>query len=309
MFLVGIDVIGGKVVEINAESPGGLQSVERLYDVDVAPPSSTPWSAAPARDPEPPRRSPAGELTDGLDGVDLRDRLVVPVAQHAGEAQRHAARVAASTSAPRRTRSRRPARAQPDDPLTRVGVRRRRARWNRSVCHASISSVIPLKVLPSMTSSPVSASRAPRWMLDSQPRRRPLPHSTASTTRSRVCRGLTLTHPGPRRPAAYGSAGSLTTTPSCPAATMSAKNCCASLGVGGEARAAASHAGGTVAGEALPAHRAPARRAGPRRRGGARRRRTASAAPPRAAARRRRCSPCEHRSPGRAGAARPRRGR
>jgi glutathione synthase len=37
MFLVGIDVIGGKVVEINAESPGGLQSVERLYDVDVAP--------------------------------------------------------------------------------------------------------------------------------------------------------------------------------------------------------------------------------------------------------------------------------
>ena len=37
MFLVGIDVIGGKVVEINAESPGGLQSVERLNDVDVGP--------------------------------------------------------------------------------------------------------------------------------------------------------------------------------------------------------------------------------------------------------------------------------
>ncbi len=36
MFLVGIDVIGGKVVEINAESPGGMQSVERLYEVDVA---------------------------------------------------------------------------------------------------------------------------------------------------------------------------------------------------------------------------------------------------------------------------------
>ncbi|HYH73148.1 MAG TPA: glutathione synthase [Nocardioides sp.] len=36
MFLVGIDVIGGKVVEINAESPGGMQSIERLYDVDVA---------------------------------------------------------------------------------------------------------------------------------------------------------------------------------------------------------------------------------------------------------------------------------
>lgn len=37
MFLVGIDVVGDKVVEINAESPGGMQSIERLYDVDVGP--------------------------------------------------------------------------------------------------------------------------------------------------------------------------------------------------------------------------------------------------------------------------------
>ena len=37
MFFVGIDVIGNKVVEINAESPGGMQAVERLYDVDVCP--------------------------------------------------------------------------------------------------------------------------------------------------------------------------------------------------------------------------------------------------------------------------------
>ena len=37
MFLVGIDVIGDKVVEINAESPGGMQSIERLYDIDVCP--------------------------------------------------------------------------------------------------------------------------------------------------------------------------------------------------------------------------------------------------------------------------------
>lgn len=36
MFLVGIDVIGSQVVEINAESPGGFQSVERLYDIDIA---------------------------------------------------------------------------------------------------------------------------------------------------------------------------------------------------------------------------------------------------------------------------------
>jgi glutathione synthase len=37
MYFVGIDVIGDKVVEINAESPGGMQSVERLYKIDVCP--------------------------------------------------------------------------------------------------------------------------------------------------------------------------------------------------------------------------------------------------------------------------------
>jgi glutathione synthase len=37
MYFVGIDVIGDKVVEINAESPGGMQSIERLYEVDVCP--------------------------------------------------------------------------------------------------------------------------------------------------------------------------------------------------------------------------------------------------------------------------------
>ncbi len=37
MFVVGIDVIGDKVVEINAESPGGLQAIERLYEVDISP--------------------------------------------------------------------------------------------------------------------------------------------------------------------------------------------------------------------------------------------------------------------------------
>ncbi|MFC5859826.1 hypothetical protein [Agromyces flavus] len=33
---MGIDVIGDKIVEINPESPGGFQSVERLYDIDIA---------------------------------------------------------------------------------------------------------------------------------------------------------------------------------------------------------------------------------------------------------------------------------
>ncbi len=37
MFFVGIDVIGDKVLEINAESPGGMQSIERLYEIDVCP--------------------------------------------------------------------------------------------------------------------------------------------------------------------------------------------------------------------------------------------------------------------------------
>ena len=37
MFFVGIDVIGDNVVEINAESPGGLQAIERLYEVDICP--------------------------------------------------------------------------------------------------------------------------------------------------------------------------------------------------------------------------------------------------------------------------------
>lgn len=34
MFFVGIDLIGDKVVEINAESPGGLQSVEHFSGID-----------------------------------------------------------------------------------------------------------------------------------------------------------------------------------------------------------------------------------------------------------------------------------
>ena len=34
MFFVGIDVIGDKVVEINAESPGGMQSVEHFSGID-----------------------------------------------------------------------------------------------------------------------------------------------------------------------------------------------------------------------------------------------------------------------------------
>ena len=37
MFFVGLDMIGDKVVEVNAESPGGLQAVEHFTGVDFAP--------------------------------------------------------------------------------------------------------------------------------------------------------------------------------------------------------------------------------------------------------------------------------
>ncbi len=37
MFFVGIDVVGDKVLEINADSPGGIQAVEWLYELDICP--------------------------------------------------------------------------------------------------------------------------------------------------------------------------------------------------------------------------------------------------------------------------------
>ena len=43
-----------------------------------------------------------------------------------------------------------------------------------------------------------------------------------------MCRGLTLIHPAPRRPAAYGAVSDLTTTPSWPCASASVKNAAAS---------------------------------------------------------------------------------
>ena len=46
MLLVGIDVVGDKVVEINAESPGGCRASKGFTEIESAPPSSKPWSAA-----------------------------------------------------------------------------------------------------------------------------------------------------------------------------------------------------------------------------------------------------------------------
>jgi glutathione synthase len=36
MFLVGLDIVGSKLMEVNVFSPGGLGSCQTLYDVDFA---------------------------------------------------------------------------------------------------------------------------------------------------------------------------------------------------------------------------------------------------------------------------------
>ncbi|RDJ03810.1 glutathione synthetase [Rhizobium grahamii] len=36
MFLVGLDIVGAKILEINVFTPGGLQNLEKLYDVDFS---------------------------------------------------------------------------------------------------------------------------------------------------------------------------------------------------------------------------------------------------------------------------------
>ena len=37
MFLVGLDIVGDKLMEINVFSPGGLGSAQSLYEVNFAP--------------------------------------------------------------------------------------------------------------------------------------------------------------------------------------------------------------------------------------------------------------------------------
>jgi len=34
MFLVGLDIVGDKLLEINVFTPGGLQTIRELYDID-----------------------------------------------------------------------------------------------------------------------------------------------------------------------------------------------------------------------------------------------------------------------------------
>lgn len=53
MFLVGLDIVGDRLVEVNVFSPGGLGTAGRLYGASFVDPCSTPSSA----------RSPCGPTT------------------------------------------------------------------------------------------------------------------------------------------------------------------------------------------------------------------------------------------------------
>ena len=169
-----------------------------------------PDPAAPARAPAPRRSCPPPPA-----------RLSGAVALHAREPEREARRIVRARLHARRTRSRRRARAGRGRRARRVASSSARS---RSVCHASISSVSPLNVFPSITKPPLAGSRAPRCRFESQPSRRPLPHSAASTTRSSVCARFTLSQLAPRRPASYGASSDFAMSPSCPRASASARN-------------------------------------------------------------------------------------
>ena len=134
---------------------------------------------------------------DRLDRVGGVRGLVVAVAADPREAQRDAAGVAA-----RRLHA---VECDFDDQLgTHVHGDPVAADLARRAAPASatrsMASVRPLNVLPTMTNVP-SGPRAPRCRFESQPCRRPWPHSAASTTRSSVRTGFTLRHAPPRRPA------------------------------------------------------------------------------------------------------------
>ena len=96
---------------------------------------------------------------------------------------------------------------------------------NRSVCHASISSVMPLNVLPSITNPPVAgrARRGGCWTAS--------PGAGRCPTRPEhdQVEGVPRLHLDPARPAPAGlvrRVEALTTTPSWPSATPRSKNAC-----------------------------------------------------------------------------------
>ncbi len=88
---------------------------------------------------------------DRVDRVGLLGPLVVAVAQDAREAQRHAAGVARARCTPSKAIST----TSSGRTWTTMPSREVSSSSSRSVCQASISSVMPLNVLPSITKPPV----------------------------------------------------------------------------------------------------------------------------------------------------------
>mgnify|MGYP005849988165 CR=1 FL=1 len=99
-----------------------------------------------------------------------------------GRTARRARPGTGGSSAPRRTPPRPRARAA-RGPRGRPG--RSPARGAARSARASISSVRPLKVLPSITNPPLAGSGAPRWRLESHPRRLPTRSSPSRWGRSK----------------------------------------------------------------------------------------------------------------------------
>ena len=198
-------------------------------------------------------------------------RLSGPVALHAREAQREPAGILrALLDVVERDL---------DDQLRPHDARcsrrgRSRARAARPVCHASISSVSPLNVLPSMTKPPRSASRAPRCRLLSQPCAAAVPHSAASTTRSSVRACLILSQPRRAgRPRTARRAPSPSRLRGRRSARVDERR--ARVGVGGRRCAARRSSAGAALAEQRDRAAVAARRSAARRRGTGSRRRTA----------------------------------
>ena len=192
-FEVAAEFDTGEQYGMAVKKNGNVDLLRTINDVlaDLRPTAGTTRSTRSGSAAPPPRDTArqcasvggAGQTAYVVDRVGLVGGLVVAVADHPREAQRQAAGVAARALQPVEGDLDDLLRADVDDPVVALASS---APVNRSVCQVSISSVMPLKVLPSITNPP-SGSRAPRWMLESQPFRRPEPSSTASTTRSSVC--------------------------------------------------------------------------------------------------------------------------
>ena len=158
-----------------------------------------------------------------VERVRLGRVLVRPVALHAREAERDAARVAL-----------RGVHAVERDLDHQLGADEDRDPTLADLARQQLLG-LPLEQLvrqPLEATSRPSRTRPSRHRARrgggsrASPRRRPWPHSAPSTTRSYVRTGLTFRHALPRRPAAYSDDASFTTTPSCPAASASSRTRC-----------------------------------------------------------------------------------